>query len=297
MTPLKHKLRLKILNFLRDLLQVNEMYQNPVQETMTPVRQVEPGKVMDNQLLAGRNALITGAGQNIGRSIAIEMAKQGANVYFTDLYPERCEELSRYLHSYPIHSKSYISDISRTEDSDTLFNILQQEKILIDILVNNVGVSDEEDGMESLDVAKWQSTFETNLFGPIHLTRLIAQEMVEHNIPGSIIFISSVHQEIPFKTPSYSASKAALGMLIKELALMLAPHNIKVNGIAPGWIIEDENGSPLVHTFAPLGSTINPCYIGRAAVYLASDFFSRYTTGTILKIDAGLSLHDYKTLQ
>jgi NAD(P)-dependent dehydrogenase (short-subunit alcohol dehydrogenase family) len=92
----------------------------------------------------------------------------------------------------------------------------------------------------------------------------------------------------------YSASKAALGMIIKELAIELAPHNIRVNGIAPGNIKEDEKGNTIPHRYTPLyGSSINPCYIGRAAVYLSSDYYSRYTTGTVIKIDGGLSLYNH----
>jgi hypothetical protein len=80
-------------------------------------------------------------------------------------------------------------------------------------------------------------------------------------------------------------------MTIQELALKLAPHGIRVNGIAPGWIKEQENGDLYHHKSSPLRqSTINPEYIGRAAVYLSADYFSYFTTGTILKIDNGFSL-------
>jgi hypothetical protein len=70
-----------------------------------------------------------------------------------------------------------------------------------------------------------------------------------------------------------------------------------VNGIAPGWTAEDERGYPLYHRLTSLyQSSINPRYIGRAAIYLASNYFSRFTTGTVIKIDAGLSLHSYMSL-
>ncbi len=83
-------------------------------------------------------------------------------------------------------------------------------------------------------------------------------------------------------------------MIINELALELAPHNIRVNGIAPGAVGEDEEGEPLPHNDTPLhGTKVGPQYVGRAAAYLASDYFSRHTTGTVLKIDGGLSLHHY----
>jgi NAD(P)-dependent dehydrogenase (short-subunit alcohol dehydrogenase family) len=118
--------------------------------------------------------------------------------------------------------------------------------------------------------------------------------MINHKIGGSIIFITSIHQWTIRKLMSYSASKAALGMMIKELALELAPDQIRVNGIAPGWVMLDSQGNPLNSKHTPLYQcSIDPCYIGRAAVYLASDYFSYSTTGTVLKIDAGLSLYNH----
>ena len=87
-------------------------------------------------------------------------------------------------------------------------------------------------------------------------------------------------------------------MAIKELAIDLAPYNIRVNGIAPGWVEEDYKNQPKPHPYTPLRqSSINPRYIGRAAVYLAADYFSRFTTGTVLTIDAGLSLYSYRVHQ
>jgi NAD(P)-dependent dehydrogenase (short-subunit alcohol dehydrogenase family) len=118
--------------------------------------------------------------------------------------------------------------------------------------------------------------------------------MTDNHISGSIIFITSIHQWTIRRFLSYSSSKATLGMIVKELALELAPYSIRVNGIAPGHVEEDKNGNTITHKYTPLyKSSINPCYIGRAAVYLSSDFFSRFTTGTVLKVDAGLSLYNH----
>jgi NAD(P)-dependent dehydrogenase (short-subunit alcohol dehydrogenase family) len=255
----------------------------------------EPSIVIDNQLLAGKKVLITGGGRNIGRSIALEMAKQGANIFFTDLERERCENLEKELSYYPVNSIGFVSNISKTEDNDYLFNYLVENNINIDILVNNVGIQLETSKIKDFDLGEWHKTFNTNVFGPMYLTKLISQRMVNHHIHGSIIYITSIHQWEIVCWPSYSSSKAALGMIIKELAIELATSGIRVNGIAPGWVGEDEQGNSLRHSYTPLhNSSINPCYIGRAAVYLASDYFSKFTTGTILKIDAGLSLYNHR---
>ena len=122
--------------------------------------------------------------------------------------------------------------------------------------------------------------------------------MISSRIQGCILFVTSIHQSVPIKWICYSSSKAALGMIIKELSLDVASHGIRVNGIAPGWVLENEQGMPFDFKYAPLHKTsINPCYIGRAAVYLASDYFSKFTTGSVLTIDAGLSLFHYQMVQ
>jgi NAD(P)-dependent dehydrogenase (short-subunit alcohol dehydrogenase family) len=249
---------------------------------------------MDNQLLHNRNVLVTGAGANIGRSIAIEMAKQGANVFFTDLVAERVQAVRGELGAYAVRLQGYQSDVSRPDDVDTLCRRLAEAGVTIDILVNNVGVHLGANTLLQLTLEDVRASFDTNVFGPLYLTRRLTKCMVEHKITGCIIFISSIHQWELRRLLSYSASKAALGMIIKELAVDLAPFGIRVNGIAPGWVAEDSGGNPRPHRWAMLhGSSIKPCYIGRAAVYLASDYFSKFTTGTVLKIDAGLSLGNH----
>jgi NAD(P)-dependent dehydrogenase (short-subunit alcohol dehydrogenase family) len=254
--------------------------------------------VMDNKLLFGKNALITGAGRNIGRSIALEMARQGANIFFTDIDQERCTALEHELKKYGIHVTGFVSDISKNEDSDALHNFLEQEKIVIDILVNNVGIQLYPDDISRLDLTQWHKTFNTNVFGPMYLTKHIAGMMTSAGTQGCILFVTSIHQSVPIKSICYSASKAALGMVVKEMSLELASRGIRVNGIAPGWVLENEEGMPFDFEYAPLHKTsINPCYIGRAAVYLASNYFSKFTTGSVITIDAGLSLYHYQMVQ
>lgn len=122
------------------------------------------------------------------------------------------------------------------------------------------------------------------------LTRAVASRMVERGKGGAIVFITSIHQHVPHGKPAYSATKAALGMIVQELSLELAPHGIRVNGIAPGWVAENAQGFPIRYSRAPLHQeSVHPRYIGRGVVYLAADYFSRCITGTVITIDSGLS--------
>jgi NAD(P)-dependent dehydrogenase (short-subunit alcohol dehydrogenase family) len=258
------------------------------------VKTREPATVLENQLLAGKNVLITGAARNIGKSIAIEMAKQGANVFCTDINPENSQKLEQELKKYSVMSQVFISDLSKNDDIDNLYNSLRVNHTDIDILVNNVGVSSQPSRIKNLDIEKFKQIFDTNVFGSVYLTQKIAARMIENQIHGSIIFITSIHQWTIRNILSYSASKAALGMIIQELAYDLASYNIRVNGIAPGFVFLNHQNLPVHNEFTPLHKcSIDPCYIGRAAVYLASDYFSYCTTGTVLKIDSGLSLYNH----
>jgi NAD(P)-dependent dehydrogenase (short-subunit alcohol dehydrogenase family) len=257
-----------------------------------------PSGVMHKGLLSGKNVLITGAGRNIGRSIAHEMAGQGANIFFTDIDAQRLKKLETELTGYKISWKGFVSDVSETKDIDALCAVLKNEEIEIDILVNNAGIQHKDaTEIKKLQLEEWYKTFRTNVFGPVYLTKLISQAMICRNTAGSVIFITSIHDSIIRLIPSYSASKASLAMIVKELAFELAPHGIRINGIAPGWVAEDEQGNTYVNESVPLcRSSINPHYIGRTAVYLASDYFSQFTTGSIIKIDAGSSLQNFVSL-
>jgi NAD(P)-dependent dehydrogenase (short-subunit alcohol dehydrogenase family) len=246
---------------------------------------VEPG-----QLLQGKNVLITGAGRNIGRAIALECAQQGANIYFLEIDAPLCQQLKDVLAEMGVVGQGFVCDLNQIDQVDTALQALHDQKILIDVLVNNVGLS-LPTSVAHFNHQTWQNLYQTNVISPTYLTHRVSQLMQQQQIAGNIIFISSIHQSVPIGWAGYSGSKAAIGMLMQELAIELAPHNIRVNGIAPGWIVVNPNGEPQLNPICPLyGLKIPPEYIGRAVVYLSSNYFSHYTTGTTLTIDAGLSL-------
>ncbi len=250
------------------------------------------------KLLSGKTALITGGGKNIGRAIALEMAQQGANIIVVDIDPVACDRLQVDMQAMNVNHHAFTLDITHAPSLENLVQILRDEGLQIDILVNNLGITPKQIGLKGLAGDQFREIFDINILSPMALTHEIANMMIKNGILGTILFITSMHQSVLSRSIPYSSSKAALAMAIKELAIELSGHNIRVNGIAPGWVSEDEAGNPKPHPYTPLrGTSINPCYIGRAAVYLASDYFSRFTTGTILKIDAGLSLYGYRIVQ
>jgi len=255
----------------------------------------EPSPVTPEKgLLSGKNILITGAGPNIGKSLAIEMGKQGSQIFFTDLNQAWISDLDQQLHLQHVTSKGFAFDITKIEDTDSLCTFFDQNNLSIDVLVHNVGLEfNNQLSLVDLKLKDWVKTFETNVFGPMYLTKCLVERMISRGNPASIIFITSIHQFLPSRQPCYTSSKAALGMIVKELAVELAAHRIRVNGIAPGCVQADDQGRAKPHRYTPLyQSSIRPEFIGRAAVYLASDYYSHFTTGTVLTIDAGLSLYN-----
>lgn len=274
------------------------LIQTELDKKLKPIIKKELKISIENKLLINKNILITGAGKNIGRAIAITMAEQGANIYFTDINNHYISNLEQELSMKNIKFKGFIADINNLEQTDNIINYFHVNKIKIDVLVNNVGIQSQKNGILAITHEERTKTFKTNVISPLYLTEKITQHMIENDIEGSIIFLSSIHQSMPMRIPSYSASKAAIKAIIRELAIDLSGYKIRVNGIAPGWVIEDESGNSLKHEYSLLHKkTIPPDYIARAAVYLASDYFSYFTTGSILKIDAGLSLFNHRVLQ
>lgn len=257
-------------------------FRNPALRQPRPIPPPEPTRIVVDQLMEGRTALVTGAGGLIGRSIVLELLGQGANVHCTDTDPGRLKNLEAALAGFPGKGWVHRADITRPEDSEAVVNAILAGGATVDLLVNNVGIV----------VDDFPASFATNVIGPMALTDRIARAMIDAKLDGSIIFLSSIHQETLFtRTRAYAATKAAVGMLVKQLAVQLAPSRIRVNGIAPG----DVRETVARFAYTPLeGSSIPPQYIARAVVYLASDYYSRYTTGATVTIDGGLSLFNYQ---
>lgn len=251
-----------------------------------PPAQHPPLALLPGELLRGRCALITGAGHNIGRAIALEMARQGATILFTEIDAGRASALAAELTQLGVRQHGFALNAGDAANIATLRQQIRGLGLTVDLLVNNAALQLERSFL-ALEADDWQRSLAANVIGPAQLSRALAGDLIAAGQPGSILFISSIHQWEPALWPAYSSAKAALGMLIQEMAAELAPHSIRVNGIAPGWVTED----PRVSRFSLLhGSAIDPVYIGRAAVFLASEHCSRYTTGTVLTVDAGLSL-------
>jgi glucose 1-dehydrogenase len=239
-------------------------------------------------------ALITGAARGIGQAIAIELAKRGADIAITDT--ANADQTISILNSLNRRVLYQQTDVSDRPAMESLFHWIQNEFGGLDILVNNA-VRSIRKPLVDLSVEDVEATWSVALWGVFHATQLAARMMIAQKQSGNIVTISSVLAHVPYVNSSpYNGAKAAINQMTRTWALELAPHGIRVNAIEPGWI-----DTPGERAFAteeqlreegaklPLGRLGRAEEIAKAAAFLVSEDAS-YITGSILKVDGGISL-------
>ncbi|MBU7045734.1 MAG: glucose 1-dehydrogenase [Theionarchaea archaeon] len=256
-------------------------------------------------MLHGKTALITGANSGIGKAISYEFAKEGAHVAVNYIENEdEARKISDNITDMMYEgqkSDCFRADISSTSELQKMIDDVIKIFGSIDILVNNAGIQTEKLFIE-LTEEEVDRVWAVNLRGTFFCSQFVVRKMIELGIPGKIINITSVHQDIPRPLIAhYAASKGGIRMLTKVMALELASYNIMVNAIAPGAIATPMNEGVLsdpvlkkkVETKIPLSRVGESKEVARAAVFLASEDAS-YVTGATYYVDGGLSLHKHE---
>lgn len=243
--------------------------------------------------LAGKVAVVTGASRGIGKSIAIELAKQGADVVVNYAGSvDRANEVVKEIESLGRKAMSIQCDVSDGESVNAMMKEALEAFGSIDILVNNAGITRDNLLMRMKD-SEWDDVINTNLKGVFLCTKAVTRPMMKQR-KGRIINITSIVGVTgnPGQA-NYVAAKAGVIGFTKTTAKELAQRNITVNAIAPGFIttdmtdkLTDEVKNSML-TQIPLGQFGNPEDIANAVVFLASDE-SSYITGQTLHIDGGM---------
>ena len=245
-------------------------------------------------LLKNKTAIISGATRGIGRAIAIELAHEGANISFNYLRSDTAAlELEKLINNAGVKAKSFKADI---KDYDAVKAWVDDTRDLfgsIDIIVNNAGIIRDK-ALALMSSDDWHEVINTNLNGTFNLARAAIIQLIKQK-SGVIINISSVSgmMGLPRQT-NYSASKAAIIGFTKSLAKEVAPYNVRVNAVAPGFIetdmLDDLNEEYInqVKKQVPLARFGRPEEIAKAVRFLASDD-AAYVTGHTFVIDGGLS--------
>ena len=251
--------------------------------------------------LQGKVAVVTGSGSGIGKAIAVRLAQQGANLVidYRDHIEEAQDTIDK-IHAASGQAVMVQADITSLTDCTNLIAQAWQQLGSCDILVNNAGV---EKGADFWDVseADFDLVMNVNFKGAFFLTQAFVHKLRDAKKPGRVINISSVHEDMVFPHFStYCASKGAIRMLMRDLAVELGPLGITVNNIAPGAIATPINAKmmadpteldPLLRNI-PLGRLGKPEEVAALAAFLASDD-AAYVTGSTYVIDGGL-MRNYK---
>ncbi len=243
--------------------------------------------------LENKVAIVTGSRRGIGKAIALELAKNGANVVVSDINLEEQKQVVKEIKELGQKALAIKADVTSNKEVENMVQKTIDTFGKIDILVNNAGVFVQKPFQEMTE-KDWDKVLDVNLKGNFLCTKAVSKHMIKQE-SGKIISIASIAGEVGFRGSSaYCASKAGIVNLTKELALELAPKNINVNAIAPGVIktkmtesmLADKKQRKALMNNIPFNRVGEPEDIGKAALFLASSD-SDYITGHTLVVDGG----------
>jgi glucose 1-dehydrogenase len=246
--------------------------------------------------LKGKVAIVTGSSSGIGQSIAVRYAQEGASVVIDyRSHPEGANDTKTQVEAAGAKAIVVQADVSKLSDTQKLVDQAWAQLGGCDILVNNAGVEKNAPFLEVTE-ADYDMVLDVNLKGAFFLTQAFVKRLAAKKLPGRVINISSVHEDMVFPNfTSYCCSKGGMRMMMRNLAVELGPLGITVNNIAPGAINTPINASLLENkpkleallANIPLGRLGKPEEVAGLAVLLASDE-GGYTTGSTFVVDGGL---------
>jgi NAD(P)-dependent dehydrogenase (short-subunit alcohol dehydrogenase family) len=240
----------------------------------------------------GKIALVTGAGQGIGKGCALELARQGADLVINDRpgSPELAQTAAK-IRALGRSCAPVEADVFNRAGCEQLVAKALESVGRIDILVSNPSCNKRNTFLD-YDPTDFERIVQGVLVSGFHVSQLVARHMVKRGTRGKILFISSVHAPVPYANNcAYNAGKAGLNHLCRTIAVELARHHINVNAIEPGWIdtpgeravfgdqVLESEGAKL-----PWGRIGTIEDIGRAASFLCSDE-ADYISGSVLRVD------------
>ncbi len=251
----------------------------------------QPASVLDAFRLDGKVAVVTGGNRGLGRAFAQALSQAGARVAIAARDHGLTAEVAEALDVLPVDA-----DVTDRASVEGMLEQVTSELGPVDVLVNNAGTCFHRPALE-VPAAEWRQVFDVNVDGLWHCSQVVGAQMVGRGT-GVIVNIGSISALIvnrPQMQPAYNASKAAVHQLTKSLAAEWAPHGVRVNALAPGYVktemapVEDPRFKPRWVDDAPMQRYAVPDELGPSLVYLASPA-SSFMTGSVLVVDGGYTL-------
>ncbi|MBH2004009.1 MAG: 3-oxoacyl-[acyl-carrier-protein] reductase [Sphingobacteriia bacterium] len=250
------------------------------------------------KLLEGKVSVVTGAARGIGAAIALKLAEQGSHIVFTyvsDSSAEKAAALTQQIEALGVKAKAVKSNAGVFADCETLVNDTIKEFGVIDVCVNNAGIS-KDNLLLRMTEEQWDDVMDINLKSVFNMTKQVIRPMMKAK-KGSIINMSSIIGIRGNAGQScYAASKAGIIGFTKSIAAELGSRNIRCNAIAPGFIetdmthyLQDGEGAAQFLQKIPLGRFGKAEEIANTTLFLASDL-SSYITGQVLSTCGGLNI-------
>lgn len=239
-------------------------------------------------------ALVTGAGNGIGRAIAQALVGEGVRTVFADVSEERVEAAIKAAARRDL-AVPWTGDLSRLDACDALLASARASLGRVTHFVHSASPPRREaDHALAVDRKTWQEMHAVNLDAGFHLAREIAKQLIAAKQPGSFLFLTSLHAGTPRNLPHYSTAKAAMAMLVKELAKTFGRYGIRVNALVPGAIAAGGFiADPALARHIPLGRLGQAEDLAPMALAVLSDRLSAYVTGASIVVDGGLSLTNW----
>lgn len=252
---------------------------------------------MKNQssYLTEETAIITGSGNGIGRALAFEVAGEGAQVFLVDSNGQKLEETLAELRAKGHQAKGAVIDLSLAGSAQQAIDQARAAFGPIHMVVHSASPPRREaDTWRTVTSDIWDEMYHVNVKSGFELARLVGQHMIDEGIAGRMVYLTSLHAHTPRNLPHYATSKAAMLMLVKEMAKAWARHGIRINALTPGAIaaggFKPAGDLALKIPMQRLGSAQDVAAMG---LTLLIDRFSGYVTGTEVVVDGGLSVFNW----